>query len=610
MALPEARLIGPIDSQEPVSVSVLVRRRPSAPPLDAAATAGLSATSRQRLAREEFAATYGADPADLAKVEAFARAQGLDVVESDPARRTVVLTGPAGAVAQAFGVELARYEHPQEGTYRGREGPITLPADLATVVQGVFGLDNRRQAAPRLRRFDPAGMTGAAPRVAKSFTAPEVAALYDFPTGATGNGECIGVIELGGGFLAADLQTYFSGLGIPMPTVVAVGVDGAQNAPTGSAGGPDAEVDLDIEVAGGVAPGARIAVYFAPNSSQGFLDAITTAVHDTTNRPSVISISWGAAEGPPVWTTQSMQAFDQAFADAAVLGVTICCASGDNGSADRTGDGRAHVDFPASSPHALGCGGTQLEGSGTTITSEVVWNDGSGGATGGGISDVFGLPPWQQNAGVPPSVNAGGHIGRGVPDVCGDASPATGYLIDVDGQHNLSFGGTSAVAPLWAGLVALLNERLGRQVGYLNPVLYTRLASSLHDITMGNNTVPGAAGYQAGPGWDACTGLGSPDGGRLLDALLGELQLATTTWDGGLWHTIRHADGSWQQFGDVKGQTGDPGPVLDVDCSDVGGELQLAVVTADGGLRHTIRHADGSWQQFGDVKGQTGDPGR
>src|SRR6266699_6834730 len=131
MALPEARLIGPIDSQEPVSVSVLVRRRPSAPSLDAAATAGLSGTSRRRLARTEFAATYGADPADLARVEAFARARGLDVMESDPARRTVVLTGPAGAVAQAFGVELARYEHPQEGTYRGREGPITLPADLA-----------------------------------------------------------------------------------------------------------------------------------------------------------------------------------------------------------------------------------------------------------------------------------------------------------------------------------------------------------------------------------------------------------------------------------------------------------------------------------------------
>ena len=212
-----------------------------------------------------------------------------------------------------------------------------------------------------------------------------------------------------------------------------------------------------------------------------------------------------------------MQAMDQAFQAAAALGITVCCAAGDRGSGDGVKDGKAHVDFPASSPYVLACGGTRLESTNNTVTREVVWNDGPDSATGGGISDVFGLPTWQANAGVPPSINDQ-HVGRGVPDVAGNADPQTGYKVHVDGQDTV-IGGTSAVAPLWAGLIALINQQRGQPLGYLNPILcqhYPQLvqARALRSVTSGTN-----GGYSAGPGWNACTGLGTPDGTRLLDIL-------------------------------------------------------------------------------------------
>jgi len=293
---------------------------------------------------------------------------------------------------------------------------------------------------------------------------------------------------------------------------VSVSVDGGQNAPT-TPDSADGEVALDIEVAGGIAPGAKIVVYFAPNTDAGFLDAITTAIHDTTNNPSVLSISWGQAESG--WTSQAMQTMDSAFQAAASLGVTVCAAAGDSGSSDGMQDGNAHVDFPASDPYVLGCGGTSLKGTNRAITSEVVWNDNATtSATGGGVSDFFAAPSWQGQANVPPSVNPGGRVGRGVPDVAGDADPQTGYQVLVDGQSSV-FGGTSAVAPLWAGLIALINQQLGKPVGYLNPTIYQiPQDSAFRDIVQGNN-----GSYTAGQGWDACTGLGTPDGAKLLAAL-------------------------------------------------------------------------------------------
>jgi kumamolisin len=507
--------VGAVPADERFEVTVRVRRKA---PLKSRKADGFHLdclpAKRSYLTQAQYTTEHGADPDDLAKVAAFARAHKLVVVETSAARRSVFLSGTAADFSTAFGTKIEHYEY-DGGTYRGRTGSLTVPAELASIVEGVFGIDDRPVANPHFLRYRPAPSIGIRSYAAgTSFTPPELAKLYDFPTGLDGTGQCIAIIELGGGYRTADIKTYFQKLGLPVPKVKTVRVDGGNNQPS-SADSADGEVMLDIEVAAAIAPKASIAVYFAPNTDKGFLDAITMAIHDTTNKPSVISISWGAAE--PNWSGQAMTSYDQAFQAAAAMGVTVCCASGDNGSADGETDGKAHVDFPASSPFALGCGGTKLVGSGNTIASEQVWNEGPNSATGGGVSDFFALPDYQSKAGVPPSANDKKHKGRGVPDIAGDADPATGYFVRVDGQEFV-IGGTSAVAPLWAGLVALINQKLKKRVGFLNPLLYGSLAKSgsLNDVTAGNN-----GAYKAKAGWDPCTGWGSPRGKKLLQSLGG-----------------------------------------------------------------------------------------
>jgi kumamolisin len=483
---PPGEFVAVSDPNERITVTVIVRSKHTSKPLPG------------HLSREEFAAAYGAGESDLDRVAAFAQENGLTVVERDPARRILRLEGTVAQMSEAFGVSLGTY---RSGTtmFRGRTGTISLPSNLANIVEAVLGLDTRPQAQPRSR---------IAVAAAASYTPPQVAAFYDFPTGVDGTGQTIAIIELGGGYNASDFATYCSQLGVPQPQVDVVGVDGATNNP-GADQDSDTEVMLDIEVAGTIAHGAKIVVYFAPNTDQGFIDAVTTAVHDTTYAPSVLSISWGDAESN--WTSQAMTALDNACAAAAAIGVTVCVASGDGGSSDGVSDGEPHTDFPASSPHALGCGGTTITATNGTIASETAWSD-----SGGGVSDVFALPSWQASAKVPAPSNANG--GRGVPDVCADADPNSGYNVLVDGS-TVVVGGTSAVAPLWAALIALMNQQLGTSVGFVNPKLYDltgypRSPGPLQDITSGSN-----GAYSAGVGWDPVTGLGRPDGERLETAL-------------------------------------------------------------------------------------------
>jgi kumamolisin len=496
--MPHSQTVGSPDPNSLIAVTLLLRRRNQLLPEPGSTI----------LSREEFAAQFGADPADVPPIEQFAEANDLTVVQVDLARRSIVLSGTVANMNEAFATELLLFQSP-EGMFRGRVGTLYIPRTLGDIVVGVFGLDERPQARTHFRRLT----VHVGPRAAgdTSYTPNAISQLYAYPTAGNGAGQTVAIIELGGGFKTADLASYFSSLKLKTtPLVTAVSVDGALNAPVGDPNSADGEVLLDIEVIGAIAPGAKIAVYFAPNTDQGFLDAITTAIHDTVRKPSVISISWGGPESS--WTAQSLSAFDQAFQDAAVLGVTVCCASGDDGSTDGATDNAAHVDFPASSPHALACGGTRLESSSNKITKEVVWNQGAGnGASGGGVSETFALPSYQASAKVPVSVNPSHFKGRGVPDVSGDADPATGYQILVDGRSAV-FGGTSAVAPLWAALIALVNQQRETPVGFINPALYAATGTKvLHDITSGDN-----GAYTAGAGWDACTGLGSPDGQAVL----------------------------------------------------------------------------------------------
>jgi kumamolisin len=520
----------PAPSSNRITVSVIVRRKT---PLKAA-----NCTGKERLTRAQYRQRHSADPAAVKLVRAFAKEYGLTVAPNTPSPelRTIKLTGTVAAMQRAFGVTLVH--QPIDGaTYRIQEGSITLPAQLIGPVEAVLGLDNRPQAQPHFRIFGQTGDLTAKraqaggfakphfgnavqPHAASaniSYTPPQVAQLYQFPPNASAAGQTIGIIELGGGYKTADLTTYFQSLGQKTPKVTAVLVDGAKNSPT-TADSADGEVMLDIEVAAAVAPGANIVVYFTPNTDQGFIDAVATAVHDTKNNPSVISISWGAPES--AWAAQSLTTLDAACQSAAALGITITVAAGDSGSTDGNTDGQNHVDFPASSPHVLACGGTKLLGSGSTISSEVVWNElaANEGATGGGVSNVFPLPSWQSSANVPKPAAAGG--GRGVPDVSGDADPSTGYVIRVDGQ-NMVIGGTSAVAPLWAGLIAVANAQNsksnGNSAGLIQPAIYAaKSKAAFRDITSGTNYSGTPKGFTAGPGWDACTGLGSPIATQLI----------------------------------------------------------------------------------------------
>jgi kumamolisin len=500
---PGTRRAGAVPDDELVEVTVIVRPRAPLPVAEELGRKPLG--ERQYLSRRAFTAAHGADPQSLVKVAGFASEWGLTVGRSSLARRSIALSGPAGRMGEAFRTRLIRFRS-SSGGHRGRTGPVSLPREVAPLVEAVLGLDDRPQAHSKGHAIPPE-------RVSQAFTPKRIAELYDFPRPLDGRGQRIAVIELGGGFRRAELRRYFSSLGLQMPKVTAVSVDGGRNRP-GVDSEADHEVVGDIEVIGAAAPGAEILVYFAPLSDRGFIDALTTAIFDP-REPSVISISWGDAELN--WTEQARLAMDNALRAAATLGITVCAATGDAGWTDGATGRHAHVDYPASSPYVVACGGTRLEVHDTAI-AETVWNDHNGDATGGGVSAIYALPSWQRRANVPRSVVRGGR-GRGVPDVAANADPQTGYLIG-SGEHNFGWGGTSAVAPLWSGLIACLNQGLGTRVGYLNPLLYDLAGPAIfNDVPRGGN-----GAYRARRDrWDACTGHGTPRGTGLLDALASTL---------------------------------------------------------------------------------------
>jgi kumamolisin len=546
---------GAIAGQDRVEVTIYVRSDPSASaPFDVAAEATKPPAQRRYLSSDEAASVYGAAAGDLEAVRAFAAGHGLDVIRVNQAGRSVKVGGSAAAMSEAFGVQLRRFSH-AEGSFRSHEGQVQLPAELRGVVTGVFGLDTQRLGRSFLRApGDTVQQTlrdyaahrrhhrhsATQPQPANTYLPPQVAQLYDFPkVSAAGqtvavlafNGSMDGGPSTPGGYDATILEDYFTNdLGLALPTITDVTVQGPGNSPGDGSDPNDSspEVYLDLSIVGALATGAKIAVYFTEFTEQGWVDAITTVTTDTTHAPGVISISYGNPEdgAGTAWTSAAIAQVNTAFEQAAAQGKTITCASGDSGASDGESSG-LHVDFPASSPWVLACGGTRLESSGGTISAETVWNDqaSGNGATGGGISVLFTPPPsWQTSAGA--VAIAGTPLsGRGVPDVSSLADPQTPFIVAQPGGTG-GVGGTSAAAPLWASLITLCNASLPKPAGYLNPTLYSLPAGTLRDIESGNNAAPGGEGYTAGPGWDACTGLGSPGASSLLNALSGQAPAA------------------------------------------------------------------------------------
>jgi len=516
-ALPGAVAVAPANPRGRVEVTVKVRRKKPLPELEGRPSAVIS--------KEKFAKTYGARPNELAKVSRVLARFGLNTESSNPATRTVRLSGTVKEMEQAFAVKLFRYRHENE-EYRGRTGKLYVPKQLDGLIEAVVGLDNRRMV--RRRRQPVTARARSASSVPSSWYKPaELAAHYNYPSG-DGTGQTIAVLEFGGGYFPNDLKKFCKLAGTPFPTVNPVSTDGTS---TKAHDGEEGEVMLDIEVIAGVCPQAKIVAYFAEFTEQGWVTILDSVMHDTSNDVSVVSCSWGYAEGNDIWTQQAVTQVNQTLQEAAMLGITICIAAGDDGSSDAITDGLAHVDFPGSSPFTLAVGGTTIPVKGGT-GADIVWFEGTGlrasngGSTGGGVSAVFPVPSWQSSVAVP-SVDPGGIAGRCVPDIAANADwVASPYLLVVDGKAQAN-GGTSAATPLIASLITLINEErgAGKQIGYLTPLLYQAQGSGTigsegcTDVVKGNNSTDKVGGYSATTGWDAASGWGTPNGANLLAAL-------------------------------------------------------------------------------------------
>jgi kumamolisin len=501
-------------SRAPLTLTIQLRARDETPAALEQIVEDIVAGRRAPLDRKEFAAQFGARPEHVAALRRFAKANGFRVSQVSVARRVVQLSGTRGRLARAFGVNAVRYDF--DGTsWQSLIGSIYLPTEIAPCIRTVFGFNER----PDLQRAGAGAMSAksSAPKKKShnkvAYTAVEVGDLYEFPKHLDGKGQSIAVIALGGGYLRSDMEEYFRELGLPMPDIRWKSVHGARNEPNGDTAMFDGEVTGDIQTAGAIAPGAKIVVYFAPNTHRGFFEAISEAVHDPRACNTVVSISWGQAEGH--WRRRTVSALNRVLLEAAALGVTVCCSSGDFGAYADQHDRVPHVNFPGSSPYALACGGTTLIGSGDLIHSERVWNNHTG-ASGGGVSSIFELPAWQRNCRVPKTSQ--GFRGRGVPDVGANADPLTGYRVYLRGKWEVG-AGTSAASPLWAGLVARFNQERGGPVGLITPFMYDRFSHLLEARAMVVITKGGNRLYRARKGWSACTGLGTPRGLKLTRAL-------------------------------------------------------------------------------------------
>ena len=512
-----AERVGDVDPNERIEVTITL----AGPPLpDPAAGAPLT---RAQLERD-----HGTDAETVAKVTAVLQRFGLTVQESSPLTRSLRVSGTVAQFEQAFKPGLGIYRHPGQGEFRGREGHMQIPSELEGLITGIFGFDQRRVADRR---------SAAAPATtAPALTPAQLARHYDLPAG-DGSGQTVAIAEFGGGYFESDLQAFCAKQGTPMPTVTAVGVNGApvltlaqiQQMPKQQQQqqlDDSVEVNMDVQIVAGLASGAAQIVYFSTFDEQGWVELINQLIAGKPAAAVTLSVSWGLAEDDPNWSQSALQAIDERLQAAALLGITVCVAAGDDGSADQESDGRAHIDFPASSPHALAVGGTQLSGQ-----TDVVWwqspgeRSGGGGATGGGVSVIFARPSWQDVQIA--SINPGSIEGRVIPDIAALAGEPYYDLVFM-GQDQPN-GGTSAATPLWASLIALMagSSQQAWKPQFLAPLLYADGAggeavgaNACVDVTSGSNTTTSLGkGYSAGPGFDAVSGWGVPGGSALLSAL-------------------------------------------------------------------------------------------
>jgi kumamolisin len=485
------------------------------------------------LDHDAFVYQFGSTDEYIKVVTDWATVNELTIVDAQNGTATVKLSGTVDQFNSLFNIEL---ENVTDGdrTYITYVGDLSIPSEINDVVQSIAGLDNSisfRHSAI----LDNSASGPFDPSVISNPTPLDLARAYKFPrTSGTdqsqGANACVAIIALGGGWTTQNLTSSFSRIGLSNPTIVDVSVDGGTNNPADA--DPSGEVMLDIYCTGAVIPSGKIVMYFAPNSFQGFIDCITAITNDTTNNPSVISISWGTIDTN--WTNLSRASFETALQASIVRGITTFAAIGDYGTQALSTSATYTVGYPGTSPYVISCGGTIISvNNDYSIASEVVWNQ-TNASTGGGISSIYGIPSWQSGKGYSYKIYPSGAVTslttRGVPDI---SAMATGYQLYYSSANTFAtFAGTSAVAPLLSGLMGRINAYSNQRIGFINTTMYDN-PGAFNDITIGNNAAPANVGYSATNSWDACTGLGSPIG-TTISALLAPLQISNVNISGGI----------------------------------------------------------------------------
>lgn len=548
IAIPKgARRIGALDPNRRIPLTVVLATKAPLPSVhetnSSRPMAAIRRTKPAHITHAELQSRYGPAAASVRMVEKFAESFKLRVVETAADRRSIRLAGRAADVSRAFNTNFEEFELERHKFFAPAR-PFQIPANWNGLVEAVLGTHSSPHSWPRrhssIREKKPTA------------TLADLARAYEFPPDFNGTGQTIGLIELGGGFRREDIKSFCSRMGLVEPSITVVEIGSGKNRPAeppaihelldamngriklaAKAEQSDSfeaaqctlEVTMDVEILTALAPSARIVVYFAMGGEQGLYHAISHAVHDKHYRPSILSISWSLAEQDI--SAVELNALENLLTEAAHLGITVCASSGDWGALNGSRNGKPSVNYPASSPHCLACGGTSGKIDSARISEEEVWNAthyGVKGASGGGVSAWFHLPHWQRDARVP--ARPDGTTARGIPDVAGLADPRYGCELLITGRTFAS-AGTSAVAPMWAALVARLNQALGRRCGHLHPDIYllgSSHAAALRPVLKGNNGF-----YRAGKGWNACVGYGTPRGEELLAHLKNEFLVSGKT---------------------------------------------------------------------------------
>lgn len=411
--------------------------------------------------------------------------------------RELIFSGCVADFETAFNCKVGVYKTDEGAEFLSAVSSVLLPSHLADLIYSFDGFSQTIRKEDRKPTDTSSDDDGG---WSKGFSISEISSAYEFPKGVTGKGQTIGIVELGGVYKSSDLELFFEKIEVPMPKIEVVG-----HQPGGYSETNNCEVTMDLQIAGAIAPDAKIVIYYAKT----FIEALKLIISDNVHRPSVVSISWSSPE--EYYNDSEKREFDQLFYQAALLGITIIGSSGDHGAYNSLD--HLNVPLPACHPLVLGCGGTTINIENGKRIGEIVWNEFHGDeVTGGGFSDSYDIPDYQKEAIA--NYNFIIPQGRGVPDVSALSSTIDGFQVVFEGLE-VVVGGTSTATPMWAGLIALINQKLGYNVGFINTILYKMAGTTaFYSIEKGNNLL-----YKAAPFWNPCTGLGTPNGIQIIEQI-------------------------------------------------------------------------------------------